>query len=103
MTQCVDGDTRFSGRDKPSRLDLVFTKDMEITETMHYHSPLGKSDHVLMEFNLKNENVIIDENYKVRRFEYSKDDFEKLGKYFVAVGWKDFEDVEDVPENGMNL
>ncbi len=54
MTQWVDCDTRFSEIDKPSRLDLVFTKDVEIIETIHYDSPLGKSDHVLMEFNLKN-------------------------------------------------
>ncbi len=58
----------------------------------------GKSDHVLMEFNLKNESVIIHENYKVKRFKYSKVDFEKLRKYFVAMDWKDFEDVEDVQE-----
>ncbi len=42
MTQWVDCDTRFSGRDKPSRLGLVLTKDMEIIETIHYDSPLGE-------------------------------------------------------------
>ncbi len=96
MTQWFDCDTRFSGSDKPSRLDLMFTKDMDIIETIHYDSPQGKSDHVLMEFELKNENVITDENYKVKRFKYSKADFEKLRKYFVAMDWKGFEDAEDV-------
>ncbi len=70
---------------------------MEIIETIHYDSPLGKSDHVLMEFNLKNENVIINENYKVKRFKYSKADFKKLRKYFIAVTQKMF------GKNGMNL
>ncbi len=100
MTQWVDCDTRFSGRDKQPRLDLLFTKEWKLLklyiETIHYDSPLGKSDYVLMEFKLKNENVINDENYKVERFEYSKADFEKLRKYFVAMDWKNSEEAEDV-------
>ncbi len=83
MTQWIDCDNRFSGSGKPSRLDFVFTKDMEIIETIHYDSPLGKSDHLLMKFNLKNENVATDEIHKVK-FKYSKAEFERLRKFFCC-------------------
>ncbi len=39
-----------------------------------------------MEFNFKNENVIIDENYKVKRFKYSKANFEKNKKVLCCHG-----------------
>ena len=42
LTQWVDCDTRFSGSDAPSRLDLVFTKYIESIENLQCESPWEK-------------------------------------------------------------
>ena len=52
LTQWVTESTRFQGRGKTRRLDLIFTKEPEIVEDIIYHSPLAKSDHVLIEFKM---------------------------------------------------
>ena len=75
MTQWIDCDTRFSGSDTPARLDLLFTSDDEAVKEIRYESPLGKSDHVLMEINLGEEMVIMNEEYKMERYRYNKTNF----------------------------
>ncbi len=89
ITQWVDCDARFSGGDKPPTLHLVFAKDMEIIQTIHCDSPPRKSDQVFMQFHLNNGHVILDQNYKVKRFKYSKAHLERLRKHSAATDWKD--------------
>ena len=55
LTQWIKESTRFCGRDEPSRLDLIFTKKVNIIKNMKYGSPIGKSDHILLEFRLEEE------------------------------------------------
>ena len=76
----------------------MFTKYMESIENLQCESPLGKSDHVLINFEERNENEIINEKYKVKRFKYGRADFKKLKDFFVEVDWKDFEQATDVQE-----
>ncbi len=95
LTQWVDCKTRFCGRDNPSRLDLMFTSD-EIIEKINYESPLGKSDHVLMEILMKAEMSGKKENYKEERYRYNRANFENIRKYFEEVNWRKFEEAEDI-------
>ncbi len=41
MTQWVDENTKFR-EDKPSWLDLIFTKESEVMVTVNYKSPISK-------------------------------------------------------------
>ncbi len=52
MTQWIGENTRFGGNEEASRLDLVFTKEMDIIDGIIYQCPLGKSDHLLIEFSI---------------------------------------------------
>ena len=49
--QHVDQPTRIRGTDRPNILDLIITNDDNISD-LEYESPLGKSDHRVMFFNV---------------------------------------------------
>ena len=47
MVQWITENTRFRGEDKPSRLDLLFTKGINLETDINYECPFGRSDHVV--------------------------------------------------------
>ena len=96
LTQWVRGETRFSGRDAPSRLDLLFTSDNEIINSVGYTCPMGKSDHVMMNISMGGKLEIIDEDYKMERYRYNKANFEEMRNYFEKVDWNSFEKEESL-------
>lgn len=55
LCQHVDRPTRYRGDDTPSTIDLVFTNEEDMIESIDYHSALGLSDHLtlLINFNWK--------------------------------------------------
>jgi len=48
LFQNVTDHTRIRGLDRPSMLDLIFTKHKDDIKDMEYCPPLGKSDHVVI-------------------------------------------------------
>lgn len=75
--------------EEASRLDLVFTKEMDIIEGRNYQCPLGKSDHLLIEFSIGSDPIENrNEIYKNGRYEYRKVDFIGLREYFGEAKWK---------------
>ena len=96
LTQWIDCDTRFRGRDTPSRLDLLFTSDEEAIERVICECPLGRSDHILMEVTLKINIEVGNEEYKLERYRYNKADFEGLRKYFEEADWNRFDNEDDL-------
>ncbi|MPC60594.1 hypothetical protein E2C01_054646 [Portunus trituberculatus] len=58
LDQCVEESTRFRGAEKPSLLDLVFTKKPESPPSKQYLSPMGRSDHVTLVLEMQEEDVI---------------------------------------------
>ncbi len=59
LTQWVTDDTRFRENEAPSRLNLIFTKEQEIVEDLKCINPIGKSDHVLIQFTVMDNNLSI--------------------------------------------
>ena len=55
MIQWVTENTRFKGVDKPSRLDLLFTKGINLETDINYDCPFGRSDHVVLEIEIKGD------------------------------------------------
>lgn len=69
MTQRVEEDTRHKGEDKPSRLDLICTREQEGFEEIEYNCPVGKSDHVLTECILNvGSKMQRNEDHRIRKF-----------------------------------
>ena len=67
----------------------MFTRQKENIESIIYNPPLGKSDHVLLEYDFIVAYEIIheNENYK-NQLNYKKGDYEELRKYFKGIKWE---------------
>ncbi len=91
MTQWVEENTRYRGGEEPSRLNLVLSKETDIIEDMNYSCPLGKSDHVIIRFCIKEKREESRcEDYKSQRFNYGKSNFEQMRRYFSEADWSTF-------------
>lgn len=57
ITQHLKDVTRVRGNDKPSRHNLVFMRDPTEVEDITYKCPLGRSDHMVLEFEMVMKHV----------------------------------------------
>jgi len=98
LKQWVTEHTRYRGDDEPARLDLVFTKEPQEIK-LNYKSPVGKSDHVLLELDTMLELAEKwDEAYKTGRLNYAKTNFEDLKNFYKAICWEQMEEAPSVQE-----
>ena len=99
MIQRVTENTRFRGEDKPSRLDLVFTKEVELTRDISYMCPLGKSDHVILELKIMGpfEKERDESHWNMRR-NYAKANFPELMNFFGHINWEEMMKLRDVQQ-----
>ena len=87
LTQHIKELTRFRGKDEPSRVDLLFTKDEESIEDVIYQSPLGKSDHKVLVFTIT---ATITRNVKVEKKRmYKKANMQKIKEEVNSIYWDD--------------
>lgn len=88
LTQHVKESTRMRGTNEPSRLDLIFTKDPHEISEINYLCAVGKSDHLLLKWQLISSKAnIVNDNYRNDRLNYSKTDYVSLRRYFEGVDW----------------
>ncbi len=100
MNQWVPDYKRFSGQDAPSQLDLIFTKEVNVIENIEYYLPLGKSDHMMIQFEIKKEGgEVRNENHKIGTYNFVKANHVELGRYFENADWSRFE-ANGVEKNG---
>ncbi|XP_076031661.1 uncharacterized protein LOC143019653 isoform X1 [Oratosquilla oratoria] len=104
MTQWVSENTRYRNNEEPLKLDLIFTTEPEIVDKIQYKTPIGKSDHVLIETVLKEE-IDMERNEKHRkgRLMYNKTDFAKLKTFFQNANWEKFYMEETTVEEKWNI
>lgn len=99
MNQWVRQPTRYRGEEEPSMLDLVFTKSPEGRPDIQYLSPLGKSDHMMLEIQPESDEVIQrSEDYREERLNYAKANFIELKKFYRQINWKDLLKDKQVQE-----
>lgn len=93
-TQKVNQLTRRRGSDRPSILDLVITNEEDFVEEINFSSPLGNSDHCLINFTFK---CYIDPpNVKTKKFFMNKANFGSL-KEKLNLDWTaKLEQINDV-------
>jgi len=75
----VNEPTRIRQGQKPSTLDYIFTEEDELIVGVNYLPPLGKSDHVCIEFQYVLGEA--DLNEPVDKLNYWKADYDKLTTY----------------------
>lgn len=95
MTQWITKTTRHRGEDEPSRLDLIITREPEVIDKVLYKAPIGKSDHVLVEFEVSTGEVEERrDEHKAGRRNYGKTNFSELKKYFERADWRELYDMD---------
>ena len=97
--QHVDQPTRARAGNNPNTLDLVITNEEGMVETITYESPLGKSDHSLLNFDF---NCYALEAPSVpSRFNFAKANIEQIRKD-LDIKWD--EEMKDMtPEEQWNF
>ena len=89
LYQHIAAFTRCRGDDKPSLLDLVFTKNNLDVESIKYGPPIGKSDHCVLSFKFcidGGEAAAMSEN--VQKLNYHKGKYAKASTLFESIPWE---------------
>ncbi len=96
MTQWIKENIIYR-EEEPSRLNLVLSKEADIIEDMNYNCPLGKSDHVMIRFCIKEKREESRcEDYRNERFNYGKTNFEQMRRYLGKMDWSAFTQASNV-------
>ena len=97
LTQWVRHPTRGRQRDALSRLDLIFTKGIQLRQEVEHECPLGRSDHELLKFLLdKNFGVESEEEYKEERLNYNRARYNDMRSYFENIDWSELYQEENI-------
>ena len=85
MNQHVEEPTRGRSGQNPSILDLIISNDPNIVSYIRYESPLGKSDHTCLVFNI---NCYKEAGESARKFYiYDKGDYEHMTAELSNIDW----------------
>ncbi|MEW8547780.1 MAG: endonuclease/exonuclease/phosphatase family protein, partial [Candidatus Thiodiazotropha sp.] len=85
LHQFVDFHTRYRDKQNPSLLDLVFANDELLVENIEQFSPLGKSDHLIITFNIVC--VVSQSNCSTMKYLYDKGDYLSMNTELSSVDW----------------
>ncbi|VDI00955.1 Hypothetical predicted protein [Mytilus galloprovincialis] len=95
FTQCVQDNylyqhvtkpTRWRGSDTPHVLDLIFTNEENMVSDIEYLSPLGKSDHCVIQFQYNCYTKLkIDNRTKIC---YDRGNYEDFNKEILETSWE---------------
>jgi len=101
LHQHVSEPTRGRGTDHPTLLDLIFTNEEGMINRVDHKSPLGKSDHAVLdlEYNCYTER----QSSTRRRFFYDKGNYEEMRKEFTEDWYKQLEELESVEEKWQHF
>ena len=93
MTQHIDFPTRARGTDNPSCLDYIFTNSEELINNVLDTSPLGNSDHTVIQADI---NVKVTKKQKpFKKYYYDKGDYNNMRTY-VKERMDQAPDTEDI-------
>jgi hypothetical protein len=85
LFQHVKQPTRYRNENTPSLLDLVFTNEKGMIETIDHCSPLGNSDHEILEFRFVHTNVA--KPTSDEKIRYFKGDYASVNEILKKVDW----------------
>lgn len=87
LYQHVTQPTRFRQNQTPSTLDYVFTEEENLIEAISYDVPLGKSDHVVLTW----EMLVATSSVRSTqvKFNYHKGDYQQIQNSLQMISWKE--------------
>ena len=87
LHQHVTEFTRKRGRDEPSLLDLILTRNELEIEEIKYDSPIGKSDHLVLTFDFALEGFCELEEIDFRRRIFFRGNYNEIKTFLSNVQW----------------
>lgn len=88
LYQHVNKPTRYRGEETPNILDLVFTNEAGMIDSIDHCSPLGNSDHEILEFNLMYSTPILTDMKKDKKMCYFKGDYDTINSELTQIEWE---------------
>ncbi len=85
LFQHTDKPTRWRGTDEPHILDLLLTNEETMVNEVSYDSPLGKSDHCVLQFDYICY-AEVETRSKVKKY-YDQADYEKINEAISSIDW----------------
>jgi exonuclease III len=85
LFQNIEEPTRARGTNKPSLLDLILTNQEDLINNIEYHSPVGKSDHSTITFQIEEEVVVSKRMKTFYMYAYAK--YEEMRKELESINW----------------
>ncbi len=85
LTQHLDKPTRVRGTDTPNILDLLLTDDERIIRNIDYQSPLGKSDHAVLQFEVLCYTKV--QEYKRLKYYFDSANYEAMKRDISNINW----------------
>ena len=85
LKQHIEEPTHYRPDCKPNVLDLVLTNEQELVEDIRFLPPIGKSHHLLLEFNLK---CYLGHNSSCKQKKlYHKADYNQMRSEIAGIDW----------------
>ena len=94
LYQLISEPTRYRNGQEPSLLDLIMTSDDNLIRDIDLKAPLGKSDHVVIEFSVKNQHVT--KERKLNRLDLKRMDIDVFRSRMDNVNWNDIFDSDNL-------
>ena len=85
LYQHVKQPTRYRSDNTPSVLDLIFTNEEGMVETVDHCPPLGNSDHEILDFKFVHATVA--KTYREEKMRYFKGDYASVNRILINVDW----------------
>ena len=87
LHQHIHQHTRIRGDDDPSLIDLLFTNEEGMIDEVEIQSPLGKSDHAMIQFKFNCYNVLSQNS--PAKFMFNRGNYDNLKTELSRVNWDD--------------
>ena len=85
LTQHITKPTRVRGTDTPNILDLLLTDEERIIRNIEHHSPLGKSDHAVLKFEILCYSKV--KQYKKMKYFFDSANYEAMKREISTFNW----------------
>jgi hypothetical protein len=85
LFQFVTEPTRIRKDQIPSTLDYLFMGEPNLIDQVNHNTPLGKSDHVVLEWEIKleSDNIVS----RKRKLDYWKGNYQVVAKELIKINW----------------
>ena len=100
-TQHITEPTHYRGCQTPNILDLVFSNEDGLVEKVQTESPLGKSHHKIITFNIRSYTQKKTES--ITKFTYDRGDYDSMRQEMAKIEWDQIMEGKNLEETSETV